>query len=79
MSETEVQPEAPPAPEPTPQAVPDSERVRYEDNPANFPQEEGFEPAPLSAEEVPLESQRKDETSVLATDRFNEEGERVVE
>lgn len=44
------------------------ERVRYEDDPKNFPQEEGFEPAPLSAEEVPLEESRKDDTSILATD-----------
>lgn len=45
------------------------ERVRYEDDPANFPREDDdFEPAPLSAEEVPLEDSRKDETSILATD-----------
>lgn len=80
MSETEVQPEAPPEVqlEPTPVAIPDSERVRYEDDPANFPQEAGFDPAPVSAVEVPLEDQRKDETTVLATDTFNEQGERVV-
>lgn len=46
----------------------EGERVRYEDDPKNFPQEEGFEPAPLSAEEVPLEESRKDSTTVLATD-----------
>ena len=46
----------------------EGEHVRYEDDPANFPQPEGWEPAPVSAEEVPLEDQRKDDTTVLATD-----------
>lgn len=38
---------------------------------------EGFEPAPLSAEEVPLEDSRRDDTSVLATDRFGQDGNRI--
>jgi hypothetical protein len=57
--------------------VADEDRVRYEDDPANFPQDPDFVPAELSAEEVPAEESRKDETSVLATDRFNESGERI--
>lgn len=65
MSEEQYeQPQEQPAPEP----VPDEDRVRYEDNPANFPQDTDFVPAETSSEEVPLESQRKDETTVLATD-----------
>jgi hypothetical protein len=46
----------------------EGEKVRYEDDPKNFPQGEEFEPAELSAPEVPLEESRKDETTVLATD-----------
>jgi hypothetical protein len=34
---------------------------------------------PLSAEEVDLESQRKDETSALAGDQYDSEGNRVIE
>ena len=46
----------------------EGEKVRYEDDPKNFPQDEEFEPAPLSAPEVPLEDSRKDETSAMAHD-----------
>lgn len=49
------------------------EHIRYEDEPGRFDAED-FEPAELSAPEVPLEESRKDETTVLATDRFNEQG-----
>lgn len=54
---------------------------RYEDDPKNFPQDEEFEPAPLSAEEVPLEDQRKDEFSLLATDKVSigADGEFIIE
>jgi hypothetical protein len=67
MSEPEVEapPEAPPAP---PAPVADEDRVRYEDDPSNFPAVEGFVPAELSAPEVDPELARKDETTVLATD-----------
>ena len=69
MSETEAPPEPQPEPPPpAPEPVPDEDRVRYEDDPSNFPVPEGFEPAELSAPEVPLEESRKDETTILATD-----------
>jgi hypothetical protein len=68
MSETEVQPEPQPEAPPAPEPVADEDRVRYEDDPSNFPAVEGFEPAPLSAPEVDPEEARKDETTVLATD-----------
>jgi len=58
-----------PAPEPASTPVADEDRVRYEDDPNRFPAEEGFEPAELSAPEVPLEESRKDETTLLATDQ----------
>ena len=73
--ETQAAPE--PAPEPAPVSIPDSERVRYEDDPARFPPQEGFEPAPLSADERPDDESRKDETSAMASDRYDGEGNRI--
>lgn len=69
MSETEAPQEQPTeiltaVPEPTNE----EEHIRYEDDPSNFPAVEGFEPAPTSSEEVPLEASRKDETSILFGD-----------
>lgn len=52
--------------------------VRYEDDPRNVNLvDEDFEPAPLSAKEVPLEDSRKDGTTLLATDQVavNSDGE----
>lgn len=64
---------------PAPDSIPDEDRVRYEDDSSNFPsEEEEEEPVELSAEEVPLEESRKDETSVLATDQFDQDGNRVT-
>ena len=51
--------------------------VRYEDDPKNFPTEEGFEPASLSAPEVDPEESRKDDTTVLASDQFDSSGNRL--
>lgn len=68
MSEPEPQPEPQPEPPPAPAPVADEDRVRYEDDPSNFPAVEGFVPAELSAPEVDPEVARKDETTVLATD-----------
>lgn len=45
------------------------ERERYEDNPDNFPSDEEFEPAPLSAPEVDPEEARKDDSSAMAHDQ----------
>lgn len=48
---------------------------RYEDAILTTP--EDFEPAESSTHEVPLEESRKDETTVLATDIFDSDGNRV--
>lgn len=53
------------------------ERVRYEDDPKNQPKQEE-KPAKLSAEEIDPETARRDETTVLATDQFDAEGNRVT-
>jgi len=43
------------------------------------PEDEGdIDDTPLSSPEVDLETQRKDDSTVLATDRFNEEGKRII-
>lgn len=49
-----------------------------EPDPTRF-EDQDVKPAETSAEEVDLESQRKDETSSLATDRYDEFGQRIVE
>ena len=90
---TETPPETPPEEQPT--LITDSgeqvtayEKVsgtgydRYEDDPANVQTtEEGFEAAELSAEEVPLEESRKNEYTLLATDKVSigSDGEFVIE
>lgn len=55
---------------------------RYEDDPKNVNTDpEGFKPAKVTAQEVPLEDSRKDKTTVLATDRvsLNADGDLLVE
>lgn len=58
------------------------EYERYEDDPKNVQTTpEGFEPAEVGSVEVPLEESRKDETTLLATDRVSigEDGELIIE
>jgi hypothetical protein len=93
MSETEETiTEAPPAPKPPaseeyPRPVAEEDYAR--DIPGYDPREDKGperwedqyavkqDPSILSADEVPLEDSRKDETSVLASDIFDSEGNRV--